>query len=657
MNKKIINLGIVADVDAGKTTITEQLLYHCGATRVAGSVNNGTTSTDWLEIEKKRGISVKSSCVSFEYGDTTINIIDTPGHVDFSGEVERALSVLDAAILVLSSTDGVKGQTSNLFDALVALKIPTMICVNKVDIAGSHIDTILTDVQEHLTSSIAVVADVHNIGEKDCTIIGLEQLSPMSLEKLSYTLSDFDDTLTTMLLEEKTIPFPLILSTLIHLTNKADIYPLIYTSAANEIGIDTLIHTIVTLFNGVSADVGISSDVSAVIYKVMHDATMGKACHVRMYSGSLRTRDTVKIYGSDQLNKLSQIKRTFGNKTIDIPQITSGNIGVVYGLANGKTGDVIGNLPVHYERYNLVSPLFTVKVLPLCVEELLPLVKALTELSDEDPLLELEWLADLHELHIKITGMMQLEILEALLLERYSLYANFSPATIIYKETPTTSGYGRESYTMPKPCWAVIEFLMAPNPRNTGLTYSSFVSDDDCFYKYQDHIKQCLPSALKQGIYGWEVVDLDVKLTWAQHHTMHTHPLDFFLATPLAVMNGLQNTGSTLLEPMQKVKITAPEDILGKVIGELLEMRGEFDGPVIKKDTFTAEAILPVATSLDFPVRLNILSSGKSNITSRFSHYAPCPIELGQTTPYRGVSPLERSKYILYKRGAIELGK
>ena len=209
---------------------------------------------------------------------------------------------------------------------------------------------------------------------------------------------------------------------------------------------------------------------------------------------------------------------------------------------------------------------------------------------------------------------------------------------------------------MPKPCWAVIRLLIEPAPRGSGLTYRSVTSPKDMAYRYQTHVETALPRALKQGLYNWEVTDLKVTLIGGQHHHIHTHPLDFFLATPMAVMNGLQNTGTTLLEPMLLMRISAPEDGLGRIIGDMIAMRGTFDSPVIRSGMAHLEARVPVATSLDYSVKLAAQTSGRGTISARFCGYQDVALELGAVAKRRGVNPLDRAKWILANRSAMTMG-
>lgn len=379
---------------------------------------------------------------------------------------------------------------------------------------------------------------------------------------------------------------------------------------------------------------------------------MGKASHIRLYSGTLKNRDTVQIAGNEEVYKVTQIRRIFSGKSTDIGELRAGDIGAVYGLSGAKTGDIIGNPPGEH-RYALTTPLYSIRLIPQREDQMADLVAAVSELTDEDPLLRMVWLKEERELQVQITGMMQKEILAQLLKDRYHLEPEISQASVIYKETPSQRGFGFDAYTMPKPCWAIIKFEITPLPRGSGFVYESEASPKDCPYRYQEHVKACLPRYLKQGLHGWEVTDLKVKLVYAQNHHIHTHPLDFFLATPLAFMDGLRNTGTTLLEPMLRVKITAPEDILGRVIGDILDMRGSFDTPEMFPGKFVLSARIPAATSMDYPITLGSISGGKALYEAEFDGYEECDLSLGREAPYRGVCPLDRDKWILYFRGAI----
>jgi ribosomal protection tetracycline resistance protein len=281
------------------------------------------------------------------------------------------------------------------------------------------------------------------------------------------------------------------------------------------------------------------------------------------------------------------------------------------------------------------------------------LVEAFQGLADEDPALDVEWVQDKKELNLKIMGLIQMEILSSILMERFNLNVRFSKASVIYKETPSRAGEGFVSYTMPKPCWAVLRFMIEPGERGSGVQYSSVVRTEYILERYQKQVEKTIPKALEQGLYGWEVTDIKITLIDGEYHVEHTRPPDFAVATPMGIMDGLAYTGTTLLEPVLKFSISAPEDASGRILNDLVQMRGTFDSPLILNGAFNVEGIVPAATSMDYHIRLASMTGGRGTITTTFSGYRECSIENGATAPRKGVNPLDRAKYILYARNAI----
>ena len=652
-SETIVNIGVVAHVDAGKTTVTEQLLFGAGELRQTGSVDSGTTQTDCLTIERQRGISVQAASVSLHTGGKRINLIDTPGHVDFAGEVERALRVLDWAVVVVSAVEGVQAQTDVLLEALEQTGTRKILFINKIDRAGSRSVEVFKELQERLDYRCLALNMVLQEGARSCAVDERRLSDPAMREDTVTLLAEYDDTLLDRYLSDEPLDDAVLESALIRQMQEGRIVPVLYGSAAQGVGINHLL----SLLGTAALPVKNRNDdaLSGVVYKITHDKAMGKIAHVRLFGGRIRNRDSLPLNGADEAEKVTQIRRFSGARWTDIGEVGRGDIAALCGLSSVKIGDIIGEVsdtPV----CRLTAPLLKVQVLPAGPDELMEMLGALQELAEEDPLLETEYLPDEKEIHIQITGTIQLEVLEALLRERYGLSVSFSKPSVIYKETPSTKGEGFEAYTMPKPCWAVIRLLIEPAPRGSGLTYRSVTSPKDMAYRYQTHVETALPRALKQGLYNWEVTDLKVTLIGGQHHHIHTHPLDFFLATPMAVMNGLQNTGTTLLEPMLLMRISAPEDYLGRIIGDMIAMRGTFDSPVIRSGMAHLEARVPVATSLDYSVKLAAQTSGRGTISARFCGYQDVALELGAVAKRRGVNPLDRAKWILANRSAMTMG-
>jgi ribosomal protection tetracycline resistance protein len=651
--KKIINIGIVAHVDAGKTSVTEQFLYKSGVIRNLGSVDKGTSQSDSLAIEKERGISVKSSSASFKWNQIKINLIDTPGHVDFSAEVERSLRALDCAILILSAVEGVQAHAVTIWKALRKMNIPVIIFVNKIDRMGADTTPVIREIKKELTPDIVVMQSVHHEGSNEAMITDISQ--PASWEKLPEdfieSILNHDESLMHRYLENKPITIPDIRKSLADQILGNTLFPVLLGSAKFDTGIKELLNAITQWMPRANGDN--NAPVSGIVYKVSHDKTIGRLASIRLFNGTIQTRDAVFNATQETEEKISQIRQLQGHKQVDKGILFAGDSAVLCGMNRVKAGDIIGKDEGIRMPVKLHAALLTVRVSTATPEDFPALVNALQILTDEDPAMDMNWIKETRELHIKVMGLIQLEILENMLAERFQLTVIFGNPNVVYKETPAAPGEGHEEYTMPKPCWAVVRFKIEPGEPGSGVEYNSLVGVNQIAQRYQNEIKRTIPLALQQGILGWEVTDIKITLIDGEHHTIHSRAGDFAVATPMAIMNGLKAIGTTLLEPMLDFTITGPEDDLGKVISSLTQLRAEIGNPMVSDEKFSLKGTLPVATSLDYAARLSSLTGGKGKLATRFSGYRACPLELGATTPFRGISPLDRSKYILQARKAL----
>ena len=673
MSKNYHNLGILAHVDAGKTTLTEQLLYLTGAVRNAGSVDAGTASTDSLSIEKSRGISVRTAAASTVWRDTAINIIDTPGHVDFAGEVERSISALDYAIVVVPSVEGVRAHTENILKALDSRSLPRLVFINKVDRAGSDLARV-TDELRHLPGN-HIYLPLMKISDEALDSVQVTFLKGDEFASaVTEALCDISDEAAEAFLSDEILPYDRACELLRETVADGTVTPVLYGSAKLSLGIRELADFIVDYM---PSSARLATDgLSGVIFKIEHDKVMGKVSYIRMFGGQIKNRDAVTLLDPSKIakpsaetdenaaveleekppevEKVSQIRRFQGARTTDAGEVAGGDIAALCGLSSAKTGQFVGSLALG-DCYRLASPYLRVRVTPKSgdIGTIPKLAEALHELSDEEPYIDAKWENGQREITINTTGRIQLEVIDSLLRERYNMEADFSPPTVIYKETPARAGFAYADYTMPKPCWAVVQFKFEPMPRGYGVSYHGKLPSNQCFYKYQTHIRTSFNTCLEQGLYGWEVTDFKCTLVGGQHHTIHTHPLDFFVCTPMAFMNGMASLGSTILEPLLDLRISAPAGIAGKIITEIVRMGGEYETPSTFGDVAVLEAIVPAANYLDFPSKLASMSSGKAVCSSTFRGYRECTDGLEHVNPRRGVNPLDRAKWILWARGAI----
>ena len=627
------NIAIFAHVDAGKTTLSEQLLSHAGAIRTKGAVDQGTAHTDRLPVERRRGISVQASCASLTWKGEEIHLIDTPGHSDFAAEVERALWAPDGAVLVISAAEGVQPQTEVLFDALKAARIPTLLFINKIDREGADADRALSEFRELLSPAAAFLSD------------------PEGLMALAAECSDqaAEDYLNGEIYETERL-YPLLRKAM----QDMQAFPALQGSALKDQGVPQLLDAIIALL---PPPAGRDADpLCAICYAASQDPLLGRGVHVRVFSGTLRNRDALTI--GDAQRKITQIRLwTADGRFQDTGMLAAGEIGVLYGLSDVPVGRVLGEakyLPRPMELGMLREPLLSVRVSPLDPARDHECRKALMELAGEDPLLSIAYSEETRETTLRAMGKMQLEILEEMLRTRFSLPCRFTTPQLIYRETIAAPAEGFVAYTMPKPCWAIINLYIEPLPRGAGIQFQSTVAPRDIALRYQHQVENALPLALRQGMKGWQVTDVKVTLTGGNHHEIHTHPLDFVVATPMAMMDGLRRGGTKLLEPILSCHIWAPEALSGRIISDIHLMRGSVEQMNGSHGMIRIQATLPAATSLSYPEELLQLTSGRGGMTAKLIGYQDAPPDVSAEMPRRGVNPLDTAKYILAARSALE---
>lgn len=638
---KIRNIGIFAHVDAGKTTLSEQLLLHAGAIRRAGSVDDGTAHTDDLPVERRRGISVRASCVRLRWRDVDINLIDTPGHTDFSAEIERSLWALDGAVMVVSGAEGVQPQTELLFEHLTAQKLPVLFFINKTDREGADVARVVRQIRRRLTNRAALPEDAEQLLEAVC---------------------DADDAVMERWLSGEEPSAEELRARVPALARSGELCPVLAGSALRGVGIEPLLDAILDCLPEPASH---GDALCGVAFAVAHDRVLGKGVWVRLFGGCLENRAQLSLPGRlDPLTgetvpvqgKVTQIRDVTGE---DRGSLRAGEIGVVYGVSRMKIGQVIGDaegLPRQVRPGSLRTPLMTVRVLPETPEELTALAEACRALSEEDPLLGARYARATGELQMEVMGAVQLEILQDALKSRFGLNASFSRPSVIYRETIARAAEGYAEYTMPKPCWAILHFIIRPAPRGSGVRFRSEVPARQILPRYQHQVEQALPLALSQGRLGWRVTDVDIILVGGSHHQFHTHPLDFIVATPWGIQDGLARGGSVLLEPILELRLRVPQDCVGRVMSDVTAMRGEVTGVQSGDDHAAMTALVPVATSMDYAVRLAQTTGGRGSMSVTLHSYRECPLELGATAARRNVDPLDTSRYILAARSALEGG-
>ena len=638
----IRNIGVFAHVDAGKTTLSEQLLAHAGAIRERGSVDAGTAHTDRLPIEQRRGISIKATCVQLQWKNTRINLIDTPGHVDFSAEVERSLWALDAAVLVICGAEGVQPQTEALFTALREQRIPTLLFFNKMDRPGADIHAALESAKRLLSPEVAPLWDDALLVEAACTR---------------------DDALMERYLNGDEPTAAEVLPLVEAWSRMGEVYPALKGSALRDEGIEAVLDAMLRFLPPPACKA--EDELCGVVFAAHQDRTLGRGVWMRLYSGQLENREALTLpAGIDPLTgeekqvqrKITQIRTVEGQ---DAGAFRGGEIAVVYGLGDVPIGFVAGDaalLPRRVEPGRLRTPLMTVQVIPEKPEQMKELREAVMTLSGEDPLLMARYTRALDQLELQVMGAIQLEILEETLHTRFGLKAAFTKPAVIYRETLAQPAEGFVAYTMPKPCWAIMRFRMEPGERGSGVQFASEVPVRELALHYQHQVEQALPLALNQGRQGWQVTDVKITLIEGNSHQWHTHPLDFIVATPMGIQDGLRRGGSLLLEPILSIRFLLPQDCVGRVMSDVAQMRGEVTSTVTQGERAILTALVPVESSMDYASTLAAVTGGRGGMSLSLHGYRECPQGIGGPTPRRSVDPLDTSKYILAARSALEGG-
>jgi ribosomal protection tetracycline resistance protein len=642
----------MAHADAGKTSITGQFLFLGGQTKNPGNVDQGTAQTDFLPVEQERGISVQSAQTSLEWKKTRINLIDTPGHVDFSADVERIMRVPDGVILVISAVEGVQAHTETLWTALRKRRVPVIFFINKIDRVGADSEAVVSAIVKELGVKPLCLQKSTGEGSNDPSVVGLWSPDYMAGQLVEH-IAATDDELLDQYVAGNLPGFKELDQQLVRIIQSCEDYPLLFGSAKNGLGMEELLDAVVKYLPPPGGDA--DTPLSALVYAIGHDTIMGKIAHVRLVSGRITNREVIFNATRQLTEKVTQVRRILAGRYEDTGMVEAGDIAGICGFKSVQVGDVLGF--AHHDipgAVKLRMPLLTVQIRALSQRDYPALAEALQELAAEDPSLEFEWQREEAELHVKIMGWIQMEVLERILHDRFGIAARFENPTVIYRETPAKAGEGFVQYWMPKPCWAIMKFRIEPGERGSGVVYRSIVPVNDVQQKYQNEVERSIAAALKQGIKGWEVTDIRITLIEGEDHPMHSRAGDFMIATPMGIMQGLVNTGTTLLEPMIRFRINATEDLLGAITSDITRMRGSFDSPVMDEGRFTLTGTVPLATSFDFPVRLSSRSGGKARISTHFHGYCECPDELGVIRPFRGISPIDSAKYILKARRALQ---
>ena len=654
-----LNLGIVAHVDAGKTTLTERLLVEAGVLSAPGSVDAGTTRTDTMALERRRGITIRSAVVSFVADDVVVNLVDTPGHSDFVAEVERALVVLDAAVLVVSAVEGVQSQTRVLMRVLRRLGIPTLVFVNKVDRAGADPTRVLREIAGRLSVSAVAMQTVEGAGTREAAVHPREPGDRTFESDLLETLAEHDDeVLAAAVGDVPRIALPQLVERLRDRVGRADVHPVLLGSAATGAGVSMLHSALTRLLPTRSADP--SAPVSGTVFKVDRGPTGARQVWTRLYAGTIRTRDRVTVGGRrGPRERVTGIRLVGPEGPVESDAVTAGRIAVVRGLATARVGDVLGDpagAPAASSWF--ARPSFETVVEPVDPSSGGELHVGLTRLAEEDPLIDVRRDDVRGEITLSLYGEVQKEVIASLLLEESGVAVTFRESTVVCIERVVGTGCAVELIgTGTNPYLATVGIRVEPAPVGSGVEVLLEVELGSMPPAFFTAVEESAREALQQGPYGWAVPDCRVVVThsgyWARQSHMHgtfdksmsSTAADFRALTPLLVMEALVQAGTRVCEPVHRFTADVPEDTHGAVVSALgrlgavpLEVQPLGDLVAIVGD-------IPAASVHRARRVLPGLTRGEGALTSELHHHSPVR-GMPPTRPRTDADPTDREGYL-----------
>ena len=597
-----ITLGILAHVDAGKTTLSESMMYLTGQIRTLGRVDHKDAFLDTHELEKDRGITIFSKQAVFHLGDKKVTLLDTPGHVDFSAEMERTLQVLDYAVLVISGADGVQGHTRTLWRLLEQYKIPVFLFVNKMDQEGTDREKLLNELKRSLDEGITAF-DIEN--DEKYRDEFYENIAVCDEKALETYLEAGE-------LSEKDVK---------RLIKERRVYPCYFGSALKVEGVKELLNGIekYTVCSQMGQAFG------AKVFKISRDRQGNRLTHIKITGGKLHVKDT--LTGGQQSEepweeKVNQIRIYSGVKYEMVQEATAGMVCAVTGLTKTYPGEGLGREQLSEPPH--LSPVLNYRVIFPDHINVPAMLQNFRILEEEDPMLRVVWNEELEEIHVQLMGEVQTEVLRSLMEERFGVKVSFDSGNIVYKETIKNTVEGVGHYE-PLRHYAEVHLIMEPAASGSGLVFDSICSEDVLDRNWQRLILTHLSEKAHRGVLmGAEITDMKITLAAGRAHLKHTEGGDFRQSTYRAVRQGLMQAESVLLEPYYEFRLTVPTEMIGRALTDVQRMYGEFSPPETEGEMSTLVGSAPVSEMRDYPKEVRNYTRGQGNLSLVFQGYAPC---------------------------------
>ena len=677
--EKTRNIGIMAHIDAGKTTTTERILHYTGVNYKIGETHEGTATMDWMEQEQERGITITSAATTCHWRNTRINIIDTPGHVDFTVEVERSLRVLDGCVTVLCAKGGVEPQSETVWRQADHYHVPRMIYVNKMDIMGADFYHVLEMIHDRLKCNavpiqlpIGAEADFRGIidlVEMNARIYyddlgndmrdepipeDMRDLAEEYRAKMLEAISDFDDEIMMLYLEGEEIPQDMIRAAIRKATCAVKMVPVVCGTSYKNKGVQKLLDAVVDYMPSpldIPAICGVnpktdeeetreasdSAPFSALAFKIMTDPYVGRLSFFRVYSGTLEAGKTVLNSSKGQRERIGRILLMHANHREDLTMAYSGDIAAAVGLKNTTTGDTLCDEknPIVLESMEFPEPVIRVAIEPKTKAGQEKMAIALQKLAEEDPTFKTYTDEETGQTIIAGMGELHLEIIVDRLLREFKVEANVGKPQVSYKETITRSAtvdtrYARQ--TGGKGQFAQCKITVEPNEPGKGYEFINKITGGAIPKEYIPCVDQGIQGAMQSGVLaGYQVVDVKVTLIDGSYHEVDSSEMAFKICGSMAFKEACEKAGPTLLEPIMKVVVTAPDEYMGDVMGDVNARRGQIVGSDIRNGAAVIEANVPLSTMFGYATDLRSKTQGRATYSMEPSHYVELPKSLQET--------------------------
>lgn len=680
--ERVRNIGIIAHIDAGKTTTTERVLYYTGRTHRMGSVDDGTTVTDWMAQERERGITITAAAITAYWCDYQINIIDTPGHIDFTAEVQRSLRVLDGGVVVFDAVAGVEPQSETVWRQADLYHVPRICFVNKMDRVGASLERTLSMIRERLGAN--PISLQFPIGEESdfrgvVDLLGMQAVTwadddlgsrpryedvPATLQEraeearqqLVERVVETDDGLTLKYLEGEEIGADELREALREATLRGEVTPVLCGSALKNKGVQLLLDAIVDYLpspvdveaiEGVNPYTGKveqreaddSKPATALVFKIATDPYVGRLAYLRLYSGSIKVRQSLLNTALGKKERLGRLVRMHADRREDVNEVFAGDIVAAPGLKRTFTGDTLCDpkAPLVLESISFPDPVISVAIEPKTAADQDRMMGALERLADEDPTFQVRTDEQTGQMLISGMGELHLEVLVDRMLREFKVCASVGKPRVAYRETITRPVHGVEGrfvrQTGGRGHYGVVVLDLVPLEAGAGNQFQDRTSQGTVPAEFVRAVEAGAMEAMESGVLaGYPLVDIRVDLVDGAHHETDSNSLAFKVAGSLALQEGVQRGEPALLEPVMKVEVVTPEDTTGEVLGDLSSRRAEIEGMEPRNPGLQViRAMVPLAEMFGYATDLRSMSQGRGVFTLEFDHYAGVSEQTAET--------------------------